>query len=197
MEPIKLNDQKMPPSSDPDAEKREKPSPIVTGKVVKKKSRFLRAQKEISEIGGHILNEIVLPELKNMLYTTAQEAVGRSLFGDNYVHRGSPAPGRRTPYVSYSKPAVRAPERTVRSRRTHDFAEYILETRAEAESVIDALDERIRRYSSASVSDLNDLLGVTGSYTDVDWGWFNLRNADTRRVADGYILDLPTPEPIR
>lgn len=83
-----------------------------------------------------------------------------------------------------------------RGRSTHDFDEIILATRVEAEEVVDRLFDLVGRYESASVSDLYSLVGISGNFTDEKWGWTDLRGAGVERVRNGYLLDLPRPEPL-
>ena len=54
----------------------------------------------------------------------------------------------------------------------------------------------IERYQSATVADLYELVGVQGSYTDDKWGWVDIRGAGITRVRNGYLLDLPRPQPL-
>ena len=79
----------------------------------------------------------------------------------------------------------------------HNFDELILENRAEAVDVIESLIARVNKFGSASVSDLYDYLGVTGSFTDLKWGWHNLTSADVRQTRGGFLLDLPAPVQLR
>jgi hypothetical protein len=71
-----------------------------------------------------------------------------------------------------------------------------LATRVEAEEVIDRLFDVVSRYETATVADLYEMVGVTGNYTDDKWGWTDLRGASVQRVRNGYLLDLPRPEPL-
>jgi hypothetical protein len=57
-------------------------------------------------------------------------------------------------------------------------------------------DSRRRGAGEVSVADLYELLGVAADHTDQKWGWRTLGGASVRRVRDGYLLDLPQPEPI-
>ena len=82
------------------------------------------------------------------------------------------------------------------ARARHDFDEIILESRTEAEEVIDKLYEVISRYESATVADLYQLVGLSSSHTDYKWGWTDIRGAGVSRSRDGYVLDLPEPIPL-
>ena len=59
------------------------------------------------------------------------------------------------------------------------------------------MDELIETYGIVSVADLYELVGVDGEYTDNDYGWTNIRNADVVRTRDGYLLSLPKAMPIK
>lgn len=66
----------------------------------------------------------------------------------------------------------------------------------EAEDVLMSLNELIDVYGKASVADLYDLVGISGRYTDVKYGWTNLMTASHTRVRDGYLLKLPRVMPL-
>ena len=147
--------------------------------------------------------------LANTLLDTA--GVERMIFGE--ARSTSRRTGRRPgePYINYgrysrSSTASRSglvpmegrprPELSRRARASHDFDEIILATRVEADEVIDRLFDLVSKYETATVADLYDLVGISGNYTDDKWGWFDLRGAGVHRVRNGYLLDLPKPEPL-
>ena len=84
-----------------------------------------------------------------------------------------------------------------RGRAAHDFDEIILDTRREAEEVLSRLYDILSKYEVVTVSDLYDLTGIDSNYTDQDWGWTELRGSQIVNVRNGYLLDLPKPEPLR
>ena len=59
------------------------------------------------------------------------------------------------------------------------------------------MDEIIDMYGRVSVADLYDLVGITGNYTDNNYGWTNLASAEPIRVRDGYVIKLPKAMPIK
>lgn len=69
-------------------------------------------------------------------------------------------------------------------------------SRIECEMVLDQLIELISKYETATLRDLLTMVGENHSYTDEDWGWTDLRGGRVHRVRDGYLLDLPRPEPL-
>ena len=54
----------------------------------------------------------------------------------------------------------------------------------------------MEEYDLVRVSDMFDLSGVTGSYTDNNYGWTDIRSAEIQRVRDGYVIKMPRALPI-
>lgn len=206
-------DTKKPGKPEPQRVKLER---VTTGEVLRRKKPLSRRFKETfvgsdaKSVWGYVFLDVLIPAAKDMVADATSEGVQRMLFGDSRStsrHRRN----RSHPngYVSYnrygSSNSSRPPwdrdreePRSVsrRARAAHDFDEIILPTRGEAEEVIDRLFDLVSRYEQATVSDLYELTGVTGNYTDDKWGWTDIRGAGVTRVRNGYLLDLPRPEPI-
>ena len=151
-------------------------------------------------VGHYILFEVLIPAGKNRVSDAVSQGVERLLFGDSARPTSSPRKGN---YVPYHRTPVRGSAQTSgsrdispKARGSHVFDEVLLESRGEAEEVLERLTDLIKDYDHATVSDMYDLVGITGSFTDDRWGWTNLRGAGVRRVRDGYILDLPKTSPI-
>lgn len=122
-------------------------------------------------------------------------------------HRTSTAPSKKGTFVNYNGMTVNQPakESTTGSRRiskmareNHDFSEIIVATRQEANEHIDSLYEHLNQYGSVTVDEFYSLVGVDSEFTDVDWGWTDLRGTAPRRVGfgsgSGFVIDLPAPE---
>lgn len=176
---------------------------VTTGVVVKRKRGLGRKVAEtftgedLSSVGGYILFEVIIPAAKAMLSDAASQGVERVLFGESRPRNASG--GARTNYSTYSKSGQNVqPARTIstRGRASHDFNEIVLETRAEAEVVIERLGDLIDNFDIATVADLYDLVGITGDFVDQKWGWTNLRGAHVSVVRGGYLLNLPRTEAI-
>lgn len=192
-------------------EDREPVQKIIEGKVVSRPvpwyKRFARSMvaEDANTVGEYVLVDVVLPATKNLILEIVAQSVERFLFGTTRgrMRRSGPVGSvfRDREPVNYSRFAEREPRNlrsmSHRARATHDFNEIVLEHRPEANDVIDALVDLIGRYGVATVADLYDLVGTTGSYADQRWGWTDLLGADVRQVPGGFLLDLPAPEPIR
>ena len=59
------------------------------------------------------------------------------------------------------------------------------------------MDEMMETYGQVRVADMYDLVGITGEYTDNNYGWTNIRNAEVVRVRDGYKIKMPRALPLR
>lgn len=186
---------------------------VIEGKVIRRKKPFTKRFAEVfiggdsRTVGSYLLYDVLLPATKDTIADLMSQGVERMLFGEVKSTSRRPANRRGAGgYVSYNRYSQSTPpwdtgrkeprNPTRRSRANHDFDEIILDTRTEAEEVIDRLFDLISRYESATVADLYELVGVTGNYTDDKWGWIDIRGADVTRVRNGYLLNLPRPEPL-
>lgn len=181
---------------------------IVEGKVVTRKVPWYKRfasnliADDATSMGDWIMQEVILPSVRNLISDAVKGSTDRVLYGSRGRAGGSILGNRggslRTRYDRMSE--EREPRRLTREARArHDFDEVVLDSRSEAIEVIEALVDRAVRYKAVTVSDLYDLLGVTGSYADRSYGWSEaeLRYADVRQTRGGYLLELPKPEPLR
>ena len=78
-----------------------------------------------------------------------------------------------------------------------DFDDLVLDTRAEAEDILRALDELIDKYTIASVADMYEAAGIRNfEYTAQKYGWTDIRRAEVIHVRNGYWLKMPKVCPI-
>lgn len=187
-------------------ETREPVQKIVEGKVVthkppwwKRAARGMIAE-DAQNIGDYILVDVFIPALKNLARDIVVGGTDRALFGRSQVRRPGVGLRRESERMSTRYDQMAGEPRKMMSREArarHDFDEVTLEDRSEALEVVEMMIARIQRYGAASVADLYDMLGVTGSYADRGYGWTNLDDADVRQYRGNWLLDLPRPEPLR
>lgn len=185
---------------------------VIRKKPLGRRFREVFVAGEANSVGSYVIFEVLVPALKDVIADVVSQGIERLMFGESRSSRrgGSYRPNT-TGHVSYNRyssnnsyPWSRDRDRredprrqiSSRSRSTHDFGEIILNTRAEAEAVIDSLFSLLERYEQATVSDLYDLVGIASNFTDEKWGWTDLRGSMPRRISNGYLLDLPRPEPL-
>jgi hypothetical protein len=150
-----------------------------------------------------IVQSVLIPAAKDMIIDAAREGVEKLVRGDSYRRHRPPSSGA-SGYVAYnrmgpSRGPIREPESRTMSRNArakHDFDEIVLQSRAEAEEVIERMFDICAKYDTATVSDLYDLVGIRSTHVDHKWGWSDMRGAGVARVRDGYLLELPDIQPM-
>ena len=197
-------------SATPEREK--KVEKVISGNVVQRKKGLGKKIAEtfsgddMNSVGSYVLFEVLLPAAKNMFFDAVTQGFERAIFGESKrrISTGTRV-GGYTAYNRMSAPGsysggsmARNESRSIspRARAVHDFDEVVLATRGEAEDVLDSLGNIIEEYGVATVVDLYDLVGITGSFTDEKWGWSDLRGATVNHIRDGYLLNLPKTQPI-
>lgn len=179
---------------------------VVTGVAKPKKKGELTKIKEafISEdadnIKSYIKQELLIPSFKKLICDIVTDGISILLYGE----RGrSTKPGNASK-ISYGRffnspqkdprPALSAPSQ---SRSTVRYDEYLIESKAEAEEVLNRMEELIENYEMASVADLCEMIGITCDRTWNKYGWTDIHTAYVSRAREGgYLLNLPKPEPL-
>lgn len=175
---------------------------VVKAPVKTKKKGELRkfadvfVTEDIHNVKSYILTDVLIPAAKKLITDVVTDGINMILYGGT----GRGGKSSNTPYVSYRNYSDSRNERRA-AERSHSGSRYsvddiIFSSRGEAENVLTLMDEAIERYKMVRVADFYDLAGVTGNYTDNDYGWTNLRSAEIRRVSDGYVIKLPRALPI-
>ena len=175
---------------------------VVTGVVkTKKKSpgkRFVDdfMADDINNVTSHILSDVLVPAIKDMFYDAITSGLGMLLGHDiRSSYRGSS--NSREPYNKYYKQKTNYNSRTSepsvnRSRvERYEYNDIVLDSRAEAEEVLDVLNDYLDDFGMVSVMELYAAIGKQTTYTDNKYGWFDLRSASVCHTRDGYLLKLP------
>lgn len=177
---------------------------VVVGKVTRRKKPLGRKFSETfvnddaQSVWIFVLNDVVVPAAKDLVADAVSQGIERMLFGETRGRsRGATVAGAAyTSYNRISSQAKAASQRrdiSPKARANHDFDEIILDTRAEAQEVLDSLFTLISEYDVATVADMYEMVGQTGTFTDEKWGWVDMRGASVTRIKGGYLLNLPRP----
>lgn len=170
---------------------------VVSGSVKSKKKNGLQkitnvfVPEDADDVKSYIFEDIVVPAVKDIIL----DAV-RAFLGVNGTSRGRSSTSSKISYRKYYDDRDRRDSAPTRTRTGYDYDDIILETRGEAEDVLERMEELIDMYQLVSVADFYDLVGVSGNYTDNKYGWTNVRNASVVRVRDGYMIKLPKALPL-
>lgn len=167
---------------------------IISGSAkVKKKSEVKKLtdvfiSEDISNVKSYIWNDVIVPIVKKAI----SETVDVILYGES-GHSKKKSPASRVSYRSYYEDGDDNRRRDYGSirRSNYDYNDIVLENRGDAEEVLIKLDELIDVYGSASIADLYDMVGMSGSYTDNRYGWEKPGVGSVVRVRDGWLLKLP------
>jgi hypothetical protein len=183
----------------------------VTSASAVRRRRSLGKQFKHTFFGGdartamdYMVTSVILPSVKEMLVEAMSSGFERLIYGDSRPRRGTPmGPLGRISYDRMSsarRPDDRPPMPTRMSRQSrarHAFDEIVIQSRQEAEEVLDRLYDLISKYDAATVADLYELTGLESTHVDHKWGWSDLQGSAVGRVrGGGYLLDLPEPEPL-
>ena len=198
------------PQPSPETEKKIE-SVLSTMAAKKKKSLFKRFTDVI--VGGdsktvvhYVVAEVIVPQLKDLFVEATSGGIEKMIYGENAKPRsrfgGRPAgPTNYTKYTVRGNNPIGSAMRDPRDRppnpqalpRQLDYEEILLQTRVEAETVLERMYDLVREYEAVSIHDLKSLVGWSSTYTDQKWGWMDLQGSLIRRVRDGYMLEFPRP----
>lgn len=189
--------------------------PVVTGEVViRKKSLGVRFKNvffggDFKSAARYIAADVLLPAFRNLMYDTITEGGRQIIFGASQAARRRQPEYR--PRTQYNNPLIR-PGRDPREQRAYlpdqpphsvvrttkyEVNDIIIPLRTDAEMVLERLLDIISQFEVASVADFYELLNLPSSYVDNSWGWTFLNNVEIRQIREGYLIDLPQPEPLR
>lgn len=179
---------------------------VTHGKVIQKKKTFGRkfaeafGAREGQGVIDYILYDIIIPATKNMIVDSIIDGAEMAILGEVRGRRGSGRGynGDRSRY-RYDRVSYRGDDRDRRDGREdrydrrgmRDYEDLLFDSQNDAEDVLSSMIDMIEAYDQVTVADLYDLAGVTPEYTCGNYGWRNLSTARSRRVRDGYVLDLP------
>lgn len=176
---------------------------VIKGEAKVKKNEMRKLtdvfiSEDVGNVKNYILMDVIVPAVKKAIYDLVVGTLDMSLYGG----RGSGAKRSTADKVSYRdyNGVSRRDERTYNTNRTasgYSYDDIVVDTRGEAETVLMRMDEIMEEYESVRVADLYDLVGITGQYTDNNYGWTNIRNAEVVRVRDGYKIKMPRAIPLK
>lgn len=174
----------------------------ITGDVkIRKKGFFAKLREsffdtdDTKSVGSYIFSDILIPSLKKALDDII--TVGKDTFLYGETRRSSRSSGgSKISYQKYYESDYRARERAKRVSG-YEVKEIVVDTKADAELVLDQLEELISTYGLVSVSDFYDIVGVTGSYNDSYYGWDSMANMTSRPTRDGWLIVLPKPTQLK
>lgn len=187
--------------TEPPAEKK-RAGKIVTGPVKTKKKNEVRKigdlifAEDFETVKNHLVSEVLIPGAKKIFSELIKIGTDILIYGES--GRRDSSSGSKVSYRSYyDKSGERKTySGETRARNRFDYEDIIINSRGEAEEILDQMQELIDTYDVVRVTDLYDMLDITAPYTGNRYGWKSINGAKPIRVDDGYILKLPRVQPI-
>lgn len=172
---------------------------VVSGGVKTKKKNEIRKfadvflPEDVDSIKTHIIAGILIPSAKKAILNIVETVLN----GESGSYKSNKYGSSRVSYRDYyDKDNDRRPRNETRVSSRFDYDEIVIESRGDAEAVLDQLDDLIDRYGYARVLDLYDAVELTPPYTSNKYGWTDLRTAKIIPVRDGFVFKLPRALPL-
>lgn len=202
MEDYKPNSNKYKEELIQNSSEKRKVERVVTGVVKTKKKGEMQKlanifiSEDISKVKEYIFMDVLIPAVKKAVSDIVTNGIDMILYGESGSRKSS-NPASKVSYSKYYSDTNKRPDyRAPLNRTTYSYDDVVLATRGEAEAVLEQMYEIVGVYGFVKVADLYDLVGVTGSYTDNNYGWTDVSSAQVIRVRDGYMIKLPRALPI-
>ena len=204
MDDLKPNSHQYNRDSESAVEKK-KVEKVVSGKVIQKKKSlgrrfidiFFADGESIGNIKAYLIEDVLVPAIKENIADSINGAINMLFFGE-VRKRSSGNKSTNTTRINYGGYFLDGSkrERVARSIKEREnrqsLEDYIFESRADAEQVLDEMEELLDVYKQVTVADYLDMLDITSDqFTDNNFGWTDLSKAKVVRVRDGYRLELP------
>lgn len=188
---------------------RKKIDKVINGTAkVKKKSEFRKfvdnfITDDLNSVRDYWIKDVIVPNVVDTIEdivvggirTLLRGESGRRDSRDRRSSYGSPS------YINYTRFSDRRDDRSRRDeqpRRGYDQGCVVVGSRADAEAVIEQMDGIMETYGMVRVADLYDLVGMSANYTDNNYGWTNIRNAEPVRLRDGgWEIRMPKAIPLK
>lgn len=168
---------------------------VIRGKAtIKKKSGFQKflstfITTDAKDVKSYLFEDVFVPTIKKAIYDVV------SIVLDGKTSDKKKSSVHRVSYRNYYDRYDDDRRSSDRDRgSTYDIENIILDSRAEAEAVLDGMSDVIADYKEVTVADLYDMLDLTAPWTSNKYGWTNISDARPRRTRDGWVLDLPRPK---
>lgn len=172
---------------------------VISGTArTKKKSKFSKfantfISEDIQSVKDYILTDVLVPAAKKAILDVVTNGIDMLLYGESGSKKSSSASSKVSYRSYYDMPNDRERHRS----SGFDYDDILFDSRGEAESVLDRMDELISTYDVVSVADFYELADITNeNYMNNKYGWKDIRSAKIVRTRDGYMIRMPRALPI-
>lgn len=196
-------------------EKRPVLSPVINKKAVKVKNKYnlisILYNDPNKPFKDFLIKDLIIPNVLRTTGTIMHQIItklfgGGPFYGGGYTYTNGWFNNNNNnygiPMANYNN-AQRSPTipgaspRPQQTTATTDLKSYVLQTKEDAECVLEGLCAYIDTYDIVPVSAFFELIGVQAPYTYHDFGWISLANAKVVPMENGWSINLPKPVRIR
>ena len=182
---------------------------VIAGTAsTKKTSKFkeIFMQEDVKNVKSYILTDVLVPAIKGIISDSLTNAINMFLYGENARPRGKSYQSSnnsgvlsRISYRSYyDDPREAEKKRSASSLSDVIFDDIIVDSKKDVQIFLETMDDIIKMYGQASVSDAYEMAGMTAPYTGNRYGWTDFSRAHDVRLKDGrYLIKLHKASPIQ
>ncbi len=198
---------------------------VITGQVqvvqkkvgIGKRARMIVSEMDFKAVAKGVFSGVIWPYTRNMLFDAWVDAGRRSMFKDGRQFGGGHYGGQSSYHVSYDRspmatPLVSGGWRSPDTRPPRpgglmsapmgrivpplENDQYLFTRRVDAETVLEMMTNIIEQMDVVTLFEFKGMAGLATEYTDQNLGWVNLIGSQIHSVPQGFILELPAPEPL-
>ena len=167
---------------------------IKHGATLKKKNKAERLAdifiaEDMANVKEYVVGKIIVPRLKELAFKVISEGANMLILGGTGSTTRSSSDSRPV-YTRYYSDEKRDKGSEPR-RSAYDYRGILFDDRADAEEVLDTMNEIVDHEGAVSVADVCEMLRISSTYTDRKYGWDDLHSVRIIREGDGYTLKLP------
>lgn len=183
-------------------DEKERMKPVIKGSVKTQDKTFVR---KVDDFATPFMDNVIIPSLKSWLRDTLYGLIDSIFKSGNGGYSQGRYRSYYDDYPSYrSKTNTRYDysnnynEKPRAVKIPNDYTDIVLDSREDAENVLDLLRELIDKYGVASIMDLYDVCGLSCDFTYDKYGWHDLNHQIARvvRTSGGYTFRLPRAVPL-
>lgn len=181
---------------------KEKVKPVVEKgvAVLQKESLCQKVKKmfipsDVQDVKTYVVEQILIPGVKDGILSVIE----LMFYGRTSRRIGSgPLTQARTNYSYISSNGqkigqAQTPQVSQKDRAIHNFKNVVYPTYQDAEDVISTLIDLVDRYGQATVADFYDASGIEADWASDNWGWRSFNKLESRKVREGYVIDMTQP----
>lgn len=176
---------------------------VISGTAKSKKKNEIQKfadvfiSEDVDNVKSYILMDVLVPAIKKAISDIVTNGIDMILYGEAGRAKKNSSASKVSYQKYYDSGGMKRDYGSARSKTSYEYDELLFETRGDAESVLDAMNEIIAQYDVVSVADLYDLANISNdNYAANKYGWTDIAGCRAVRVRDGYILKLPKPTPL-